>query len=105
MIDWTRISELKSEVGEDDFAEVVEMFIEEVGEALEVLRAGDRQSAPEKLHFVKGSSLNIGLSKVSQLCELAENALREQPEEPMDFSQIFQAFDDSIVEFRATTSA
>jgi histidine phosphotransfer protein HptB len=32
MIDWQRVAELKSEVGEEAFAEVVEIFLEEVDE-------------------------------------------------------------------------
>ena len=30
MIDWSRVSELREEVGEEDFAEVVELFLDEV---------------------------------------------------------------------------
>ena len=35
MIDWGRIEELRTEVGEDDFAEVIEMFLDEASEVIE----------------------------------------------------------------------
>ena len=34
MIDWERVRELRSEIGADDFAEVVEMFLSEADEAV-----------------------------------------------------------------------
>ena len=30
MIDWTRVSELRDEIGAEDFGDVVEIFLEEV---------------------------------------------------------------------------
>ena len=38
MIDWARVSELRDEVGAEDFDEVVELFLEEVDEAIIALR-------------------------------------------------------------------
>ena len=38
MIDWARVSELRDEVGAEDFDEVVELFLEEVDEAIAALR-------------------------------------------------------------------
>lgn len=37
MIDWARVSERRDEVGEEDFDEVVELFLEEVDEAIAAL--------------------------------------------------------------------
>ena len=34
MIDWIRIDELRDEVGQDDFGDIVGVFFEEVQEAL-----------------------------------------------------------------------
>ena len=34
MIDWTRVDELRNEVGNDDFLEVAELFLEEVDEVI-----------------------------------------------------------------------
>ena len=35
MIDWSRVNELRDEVGAEDFEEVVELFLEEVEEVIE----------------------------------------------------------------------
>ena len=37
MIDWVRVSELRDEVGAEDFDVVVELFLEEVDEAIAAL--------------------------------------------------------------------
>ena len=34
MIDWTRVKDLRSEIGENDFFEVVEMFFDETDEVV-----------------------------------------------------------------------
>ena len=36
MIDWTRIKQLRDEIGEEDFPEVVEIFIEEVSKKIDI---------------------------------------------------------------------
>ncbi|MEK9733498.1 MAG: hypothetical protein VW297_03615 [Paracoccaceae bacterium] len=41
MIDWIRIDELRDEVGQDDFGDIVGVYFEEVQEALENLRRAD----------------------------------------------------------------
>ena len=38
MIDWQRVSDLRRDIGEDDFADVVDVFLEEVQEAMDRLR-------------------------------------------------------------------
>ncbi|MEL7027080.1 MAG: Hpt domain-containing protein, partial [Pseudomonadota bacterium] len=35
MIDWERVMDLREEVGPDDFMEVAELFLSEVGSVLE----------------------------------------------------------------------
>ena len=39
MIDWDRVSELRDEVGAEDFLEVVEMFLDEVNEEIDTITA------------------------------------------------------------------
>ena len=73
MIDWSRVAELRAEVGEDDFPEVVALFIEEVEEVIARLRGargpGDLAAA---LHFLKGSALSLGFAEFSRLCQQGE---------------------------------
>ena len=58
MIDWARVSELKAEVGEEELAEVIEVFSEEIGEALDGLEQGNGTDLKDGLHFVKGSHIS-----------------------------------------------
>lgn len=38
MINWKRVNELRDEIGPEDFAEVVELFLEEVEQVIDKLR-------------------------------------------------------------------
>ena len=80
MVNWDRISELRDEVGEDDLAEVLELFCEEVEEVLTELSDADQSSLKGHLHFLKGSAANIGLDAVSALCRAAEDSLHANPD-------------------------
>ncbi len=74
MIDWVRIHDLHDEIGGDDFQEVVDLFLCEVAEALtglDTIRAEPRLLS-ERLHFLKGSALNLGFSDMSRLCHAGE---------------------------------
>lgn len=76
MIDWTRVSELRDEIGSDDFAEVADMFLMEVEETLSQLDSAKHNVAQirELTHFLKGSALNLGFSKFADMCNAAELA-------------------------------
>lgn len=73
MIDWDRVAELREEVGEDSFAEVVALFIEEMDVATAELspQAGGVELA-DALHFIKGSALNLGFDRLAALCDRGE---------------------------------
>ncbi|KIC18241.1 MULTISPECIES: Hpt domain-containing protein [unclassified Leisingera] len=68
MIDWPRVTELREEVGAEDFGEVVEIFLEEVEEVIGKLEGGDRGQLEQDLHFLKGSALNLGFDEFSSMC-------------------------------------
>ena len=65
--------------GEDDFAEVVDLFCEEMSDALEGLGDAKGNDAREKLHFIKGSALNIGFENLGRLCLGEEERLKDDP--------------------------
>lgn len=88
MLNKSRIEELKAEVGHDDFIEVVVIFCEEVEETLDALREAALSSLPEKLHFLKGSALNIGLDAVGALCRQEEQRLIADPNAIPDIASI-----------------
>lgn len=74
MIDWARVSELRDEIGAEDFDEVAELFLMEVEDTLTQLdsAAEDACQMQELLHFLKGSALNLGFQEVSNLCSRGE---------------------------------
>lgn len=75
MIDWDRVAQLREEVGQEDFAEVVDLFLEEVDEVTARLAAGeDPERLRDDLHFLKGSALNLGFAEFGRLCQEGERA-------------------------------
>jgi histidine phosphotransfer protein HptB len=75
MIDWDRVAMLRAEIGVADFAEVVDMFLEEADEVILRLCAGKPDPTLEaELHFLKGSALNLGFRELAGLCNLGEKA-------------------------------
>lgn len=73
MIDWSRVEELHEEVGEEDFVEIVGLFLEEMRDSVEVLDTlGPGRQLSEALHGIKGSALNLGFTAVSDLCASGE---------------------------------
>jgi len=83
MIDWSRIKLLRDEVGEEDFADVVGIFIEEVTEMIDRLRdAPALETLGNDLHALKGSALNLGFTSFSALCQTGEtSAANGHPED------------------------
>ncbi len=92
MINWDRVDELRTEVGEEDFGEVLDMFFDEVTEVLDTLGNGGAEAIRRDLHFLKGSAMNIGLSEVSTLCRDCEINMAEKPDEGIDLGAIRRAF-------------
>ena len=73
MIDWKRVDELKDEIGEDGFAEVAAMFLDEAEGAVKALLRGvSAEEVEGQLHFLKGSALNLGLSELAAICQDGE---------------------------------
>ena len=73
MIDWDRVRELCTEIGADDFAEVVDMFLSEADEAAGRLSPDLTAKAMEAdLHFLKGAALNLGFRALASLCQAGE---------------------------------
>ena len=73
MIDWERIRDLRSEIGDGDFAEVAALFLEEADEAVARLSpAASAEAMEADLHFLKGAALNLGFVALSGLCQDGE---------------------------------
>ena len=74
MIDWERVNEFRSEIGTEDFSEVVEIFLEEADEAVASLAdCTDHIELRDKCHFLKGCALNLGFTDFGVLCGQGEH--------------------------------
>lgn len=102
MIDWSRVNELKEEIGEEDFAEVAEMFMMEVEAVISRLKTAPNPATYEEdLHFLKSSALNLGFSDVSSLCQAGEATSAKGQADTVDLAPIFSAYDASKAAFLA----
>lgn len=96
MIDWDQVAQLRSEVGADEFDEVVEIFLEEVDVAIDNLRASqDKTTLQEDLHFLKGSALNLGFETFGQLCQEGERRAALDSAEAVTLDPILACYDAS----------
>ncbi|TVS02266.1 MAG: Hpt domain-containing protein [Rhodobacteraceae bacterium] len=78
MINWSRVEELRDDFGEDGFAEVIEVFLEEVVTGQDRLAAATTPEAMRaEFHFLKGAALNMGLEEIAAICSRGE-VLSEQ---------------------------
>lgn len=90
MVDWNRVEELKEELGEDEFPEVIEVFLEEFEGALAGL---DPDSAtPADMHFLKGSAATLGFADTKDLCVEAETQLKQDALAGIDLGAILAAY-------------
>lgn len=96
MIDWQRVTSLREEIGEEDFGEVVPLFLEEVAEITDALRSEVDLSALEaNLHALKGSAMNLGFSDFSSLCHTGEALAASGKAASVDVHAILDSFDAS----------
>jgi HPt (histidine-containing phosphotransfer) domain-containing protein len=92
-MNWSRVTELKDEVGVDAFTEVLELFLEEIDEMVVKLKAGpDPGGLAGDLHFMKGAALNLGFDELAMACTQAEADLRTPGDTPVDVTNILQVY-------------
>jgi HPt (histidine-containing phosphotransfer) domain-containing protein len=109
MIDWGRIADLRSEIGPEDFEEVVNLFLDEADEV--VARLGKALCTPgpgnallrDDLHFLKGAALNLGFRALADLCQTGER--QAAPLEEADIAQIIAVYGASRRAFIAREGA
>lgn len=102
MIDWHRVTELRSEIGAEEFREVAEMFLEETDEVIAALR--DSPTPPDlrkQLHFLKGSALNLGFCEMAGLCSQGERLASVGEGEKVDLPTLISLYDKSRAAFVA----
>ncbi len=96
MIDWERVNQLRDEVGHEDFAEVVELFLEEVEEVTKRLATNpDPARLGDDLHFLKGSALNLGFEDFGTLCQYGEKLAANGRADEVMVPQILAIYQES----------
>lgn len=98
MIDWAQIKQLEEDVGAEDLAEVVEVFLEEVDEAVDNLR--DAPTVPDAelgpiMHFLKGSAYNLGFSDFGDYCSEGEKLANSGGGRAVDLAKVVVLYDQS----------
>ncbi len=101
MIDWNRVSELIDEIGAEDFGEVVELFLDEVDSAIQLLAGaeGDPVVIEEQMHFLKGAALNLGFESLAQLCMKGEKAASAGRADFVSANEVRVTYEGSRVQF------
>ncbi|HQY42788.1 MAG TPA: Hpt domain-containing protein [Paracoccaceae bacterium] len=93
MIDWTRVNELRNEIGDDGFSEVVELFLDEVEEVIARLEnAPDPRSFEQDLHFLKGSAWNLGFAAFGVLCQSGERRAAQGQAATVDMAAVLASY-------------
>ncbi|MFC4669047.1 Hpt domain-containing protein [Seohaeicola nanhaiensis] len=102
MIEWVRVHQLRDEIGEDDFSEVVDLFLAEVEEVATRLRADpDPARLESDLHFLKGSAMNLGFAHFSALCQQGERCAATGRPAEVNLHEILTGFELSRALFLA----
>ncbi len=106
MIDWERVCELRDEIGAEDFAEVAQLFLEETDAVIKNIKKDTTPQAIEAaLHFLKGSALNLGFSKLAALCQTGEKAAASGQSGGIDLGMVVTAYEQSKIAFAAGKQA
>jgi HPt (histidine-containing phosphotransfer) domain-containing protein len=98
MINWERVKQLEGDIGAEDFGDVVVMFIEEVDEAVDNLRASpelDSDALASALHFLKGSAANLGFKEFIDYCSAGEKLAESGSSSDVDLATVVRLYDDS----------
>lgn len=100
MIDWERVRELRDEIGASDFADVVQLFLEETDEIAEKIVSNLPESEVESaLHFLKGSALNLGFKDLANLCQIGEKAAAMGQHDKIDLNKVVAIYERSKTAF------
>lgn len=94
MIDWTRIAQLRRDIGEDDFDEVIEIFVDEVEGIIDGLRdAVSPEQIADDLHSLKGSASNLGFTAVAQICSTGAARAQSLDQGGFDLAELLQTYE------------
>ncbi|MCA8881479.1 MAG: Hpt domain-containing protein [Rhodobacteraceae bacterium] len=92
-MDWTRVRELREEVGPEAFSEVLALFLQETDEMVERLRADpDPARLADDMHFMKGAALNLGFEELATACNSGESQARLGHWDTVDVAAILACY-------------
>jgi HPt (histidine-containing phosphotransfer) domain-containing protein len=98
MIDWERVAELRSEIGAEGFAEVLELFLDEVESV--VMNLGRRPGKlGDELHFLKGSAWNLGFRDFGAICQDGERRCAAGKADSVDIAAVLDCYGRSKDQF------
>ena len=106
MINWEQVKELESEIGAEDFGDIVEIFIEEVDEAVSALDGAtlDGDELASAMHFLKGSSANLGFAVLAAYCSDGEVKAKSGDGADVDLAHVVTLYNDSKAQFLSEAS-
>ena len=97
LVNWAQVGELEAEIGGDEFAEVVEIFLEECdGPAARLADPTAGTAGLEAdLHFLRGAAMNLGLDAMAAACQSGERAAASGDGASVDRAAIAGLYDAS----------
>ncbi|WP_284324514.1 Hpt domain-containing protein [Cypionkella aquatica] len=99
------MNDLRSEIGNDDFAEVVAMFLEEADEVIgRIAKTREAKALEADLHFLKGAALNLGFAQLANLCQDGERRAASG-DTKIDLAQVASSYQASKRALRAGQKA
>lgn len=98
MLNWSRVEELREEVGEETFVEVVDLFLEEVSDTIDRLGLAP-ETLEEELHSLKGAALNLGFDDFASLCSAGEVAARDGNGDQVNLTAIRETYSETCTRF------
>ncbi|MCV2892525.1 Hpt domain-containing protein [Lentibacter sp. XHP0401] len=99
MINWDKVQELREDIGEEDFSEIVDVFLEEVETELEALPGTPRTELGASMHFLKGSALNLGFHDFSEKCRIGEILATQTRADEINISELRACYATSKAHF------
>ena len=100
MINWARVRELRDDVGGDEFADIIEIFLGEVHDIAAALReVGEDHELELHLHALKNAALNLGFTDLSDLCQTTEALAGSVQGTSVDLDGILGCLDASLTQF------
>tara|TARA_R110000868_G_scaffold400956_5_gene676149 strand:- start:59943 stop:60245 length:303 start_codon:yes stop_codon:yes gene_type:complete len=95
--------ELRNDVGQDGFDEVVAIFLEEFEETLNQLSVSPHLQ--EDMHSLKGSALTLGFNACAALCAEGERRAAQGQADTVDLDAIHLSYAESKAIFLAELPA